>query len=993
MMGHFKADGEEGTRAVDCGRDPIGSLTEMFVRMVQGGRIKGGQCPALRPVFHKPHGVARGIFRIRPNLPEQVRVGLFRGTEYPAWIRFSSDTAPTANDFKSTVGVAIKLFDTPTPKIFGRPEDTTFDFILQNFDVFFVDTAADMCEFTKAGVIDRDYEKYLDAHPVTRKLLDDMAQPVASTLGISYRSCIPFALGASEAVKYRLTPATPLPPLADPPPDPTYLAADLRDRLKANDAVFRFEVQFSTDPVAMPIDRATVRWDEKASPPIHVADLIIHRQNITARGQAEYGENLSWNIWRVTDEHKPLGSIADARRVVYAASAEQRRDANGVPTGEPSSPRPVDDPGPCKDTTIVRASIHPAIGIARIGNSRAEHFIGPEVVTPANEQPDHHRDPTGAIKRQAARFRLYGYNAAGEVVGELNSDNADIRWAVHVANKKAQWYRFIAALDIPEASAMAAKQRNAAESNRAALAIDPGPRSISGKSVAGGPQHRFDTGTFKGTAVDLGELRTDARGRLLFLGGTGISASPSNAPIFDRKDPDTFANADDWYDDTSDGPVSATVSINGAAIPVEPAWVVVAPPNYAPNIIGWRTMLDLLDDMHVRAGWTRAPARPSFVNDILPILRRLSNLQWVNKGFATLYGKGCAMDFDSDELIGKFASEPDPNTYADPHSELRQIIANHFRPPKPRVAEPVVWPHVWPWIYGDAYGSFDANGTGNLLTCTELQSHMIGKWVAGEFDNDWPHRGVPVTDFTKVPLAAQPEMLDRAALHFCLADAFHPGCEMTWPMRHTTMYSRPFRIRHRPAAEPAPDSGQQLTQKNVFATDGPLHRQGPGDITRWMAVPWQADTAFCRSGYEEEYDPYLPAFWPARVPNQVLTEEEYQTVIDTTLSREVRIVAFNHRAKWTRAVDRGDAAAIMLNMIREFGALGIVEAKPGPANDPDFPETMFVETFGASHLKKLAMDANRALRTPSHRLSRIEQAGWSSEEQYREFRRIRLRYE
>jgi hypothetical protein len=39
-----------------------------------------------------------------------------------------------------------------------------------------------------------------------------------------------------------------------------------------------------------------------------------------------------------------------------------------------------------------------------------------------------------------------------------------------------------------------------------------------------------------------------------------------------------------------------------------------------------------------------------------------------------------------------------------------------------------------------------------------------------------------------------------------------------------------------------------------------------------MAVPWQTDTASCRSGYDLSYDPYVPAFWPARVPNEVLTK-------------------------------------------------------------------------------------------------------------------------
>ena len=46
----------------------------------------------------------------------------------------------------------------------------------------------------------------------------------------------------------------------------------------------------------------------------------------------------------------------------------------------------------------------------------------------------------------------------------------------------------------------------------------------------------------------------------------------------------------------------------------------------------------------------------------------------------------------------------------------------------------------------------------------------------------------------EVPLAEQGEMLTRAALEFCLADAFHPGCEMTWPVRTWTMYMQPFRF-------------------------------------------------------------------------------------------------------------------------------------------------------------------------------------------------------
>src|SRR5579871_1163471 len=100
--------------------------------------------------------------------------------------------------------------------------------------------------------------------------------------------------------------------------------------------------------------------------------------------------------------------------------------------------------------SVVRAAIYPPIGIARIGNSRlpgeAGFFIGPEVPDqPALAQGDY-KDAKGALRRQAARFRIYGYDAAGRVVGEITAADAKIEWTAHLANKKAAWYNFEMAL-------------------------------------------------------------------------------------------------------------------------------------------------------------------------------------------------------------------------------------------------------------------------------------------------------------------------------------------------------------------------------------------------------------------------------------------------------------------------------------------------------------------------------------------------------------------
>ena len=102
---------------------------------------------------------------------------------------------------------------------------------------------------------------------------------------------------------------------------------------------------------------------------------------------------------------------------------------------------------------IVSAAIYPGIGVARVGNSLEsgnDFFDGPEVDTQLYLKNIKSRDSLGALKRQAQRFRIYGKTQSGITV-ELTSDNASIDWTVHLANKKASWYRFNVAMDIEEA--------------------------------------------------------------------------------------------------------------------------------------------------------------------------------------------------------------------------------------------------------------------------------------------------------------------------------------------------------------------------------------------------------------------------------------------------------------------------------------------------------------------------------------------------------------
>ncbi|MBL8213779.1 MAG: LodA/GoxA family CTQ-dependent oxidase [Bryobacterales bacterium] len=567
----------------------------------------------------------------------------------------------------------------------------------------------------------------------------------------------------------------------------------------------------------------------------------------------------------------------------------------------------------------VRAAIHPAIGIARVGNSPDGFFVGPELPWPTAAPEGGYKDPAGAIKRQAARFRIYGYDESGCVTEELTAADAEIRWTVHVANKKAAWYNFNLALDIPAAVPCTRRNPEYLGPRRADLVIDPGPRSISGPWQ---DAQRFDTGTFLGRPVYLGELRTDEEGRLLFLGGHGVSGAVlHNRPAID------FANNDGWFDDIADGPVTAEVLIGGQVIPVDPAWVVVAPPNYAPEVISIQTMYDVIYDASL-GSLIAPPPSVSFAEHIYPLLAQFSDTQWVNYGFYRQFGWGSPSDFLHPDALRQLASIDAV------HKDLRQHIFLQFRDPDATALEP----YAWPPLYGDAMG-VRAPDPQQLFAVTRTQHENLRRWAGGDFLTDWEEASPAVTSLAELPLQEQPGAIDKAALHFCMGGPFHPGCEMTWPMRHASLYTAPFRLRHWPEGRPQPDYGDAITLDSL----GPaLAACAAGDLTRWMAVPWQTDTASCRAGYDPAFDPYLPAFWPARVPNHVLPREQYMALFDGNLTEEQRLQAFHTRADWFRWFTGGYIQQIN-QMITDFGKLGIVQRHRGP-DVPNLPNTIYVES-------------------------------------------------
>ncbi|MES0151775.1 LodA/GoxA family CTQ-dependent oxidase [Mesorhizobium sp. M0012] len=395
--------------------------------------------------------------------------------------------------------------------------------------------------------------------------------------------------------------------------------------------------------------------------------------------------------------------------------------------------------------------IHPAIGIARVGDHPSAFFIGPEapdipgaeIGSSGNETPVARYKEGGRIKRQAARFRLFRFHQDEtgrlELVGEVTADDAEIEWRVDLCNRKG-------ALDHSPSSGHPADARNVDVADRNNLIIkNAQPLTISGRNQ---PSKEFN-GQFLGKPVYLGELRTDGKGRLLVLGGRGKSESvPPGEPL------NSFANNDKWHDDVSDGPVTAVVTLPGQepVVAHHSSWAVVAPPDFAPGIGAIVTLYDVAFQAAIEKGVLSPDVKPSFRRHIKPLVERAGSLRLVN-------------DFNKWTPL----AIADMNALADTgtaNAPLRQQIARRLKSP----------------------------GLDRFNMPTFMQKYL-DQWAVGDFISDLNGTDAPT---------AIPDQLDRAALEACVGNNFYPGIEASINLKDKDIYARPFRLDHTNLAKAFP---------------------------------------------------------------------------------------------------------------------------------------------------------------------------------------------
>jgi hypothetical protein len=561
--------------------------------------------------------------------------------------------------------------------------------------------------------------------------------------------------------------------------------------------------------------------------------------------------------------------------------------------------------------------IHPAIGIARVGDaarsdaSQDFFFVGPEIPeVPANVDPQsgaqgEFKTQDGQVKAQAARFRIFEYEKGNDgkfhPLGEVRTSDATrvvkIAWTVHLANRKANFCTFhgqAGAEDNPLFSSYGTPQnprltvRNdkvkTSGERQKWLDLAPGPQSVNGGDAANVAHFAIDrdlkqgkpSGETKLKIRTLGEIRSDADGRLIVIGGKGQSDFD---PGLGNEAIQHFANNDGWFDDMSDGPVEAELTIDGARQQVAGAWVLVGPPDFVPTIRSYRTMYDTLMDVLVREmnipaddglfvgplahiaamndDWKRNKTikdfTPSFTRDIAPILGSIPRMERVhqhqmgpraryhgtvgNLNFAALGGPG-SLQANRDAV---FERVRDPNTFD-------------------TAPRPPIDPSQMPSAHGDYYEP--ANGRGgdtdpaSLHSVSKLQYALLRAWQRGDFLEDWGQGQAG-------PPAITPEGLDRAALENMSGGAFYPGMEASWLFAKKEVWDAPFRLARNRKVGTIPVPG--ANRRDVVVEAGAFSQQ--------MALPWQADFMDCAA--DDISDPSVAGgqrrvgWWPATRPDEV----------------------------------------------------------------------------------------------------------------------------
>ena len=309
---------------------------------------------AVRSVHAKAHGVFEGELTVSAGLPAELAQGLFAspGT-YKVVIRLSTQPGDILDDAVSAArGMAVKVLEVPGERLPESQNEQSQNFVLASDPAFAAPDAKKFLGSLKQLVATTDKADWAKkALSATFRGIEDALEavggqsamqksmggvPITHPLGDSYFSQTAFRFGDYIA-KFALVPVSDnLTQLTGDRVDvtdrPDALREVVRNTIIEQGGEWEFRVQLGTDLDAMPVEDASVDWDELASPYRTVARIKVAPQlSIGSELQTLTDEQIIFSPWHGLAAHQPLGSVNRARRQTYEMSAESRAKFKGCP--------------------------------------------------------------------------------------------------------------------------------------------------------------------------------------------------------------------------------------------------------------------------------------------------------------------------------------------------------------------------------------------------------------------------------------------------------------------------------------------------------------------------------------------------------------------------------------------------------------------------------------------------------------------------------------
>ena len=322
---------------------------------------------AYRPVHAKSHGILVGTLQALPNLPAELKQGLFATTDpHPVVMRFSTNPGDMlADSVSSPRGLAMKVLNVDGDKVPNHTGETTQDFVCINGNKF---TAPDPEGFLKQiqgfdkglGVGEGAKEAISTAARAANAVLKAVHLPSATLEGIgasavhplgeSFSTVAPVRYGdyvakigfapASENLKALVGKSI------DLHEDYNALQLEIWKFFRREDALWDVKVQLALADAPgteekdkkFPIEKADVEWPEDDSPWQTVATITVKAQETYSDARQLYvDERLSFTPWHALAAHQPLGGIMRSRLKAYEEAIQYRVQRNEREKAEPKS--------------------------------------------------------------------------------------------------------------------------------------------------------------------------------------------------------------------------------------------------------------------------------------------------------------------------------------------------------------------------------------------------------------------------------------------------------------------------------------------------------------------------------------------------------------------------------------------------------------------------------------------------------------------------------